>query len=105
MPEKEDNNVPRAWLRVTTIQAVTTLTVHSLERDIVNSAVSEQQLNGPQILCLTIDQSCFCSSHCMCSIFRGIQADRLNPSMHNSRILPRRDVRRFFLPTWKKVLF
>ena len=37
MPEKEDNNVPRAWLRVTTILAVTTLTVHSLERDIVES--------------------------------------------------------------------
>jgi hypothetical protein len=44
MPEKEDNNVLRTWLQVTTIQVVTTLTVHSSKRDIVQLLVSEQDL-------------------------------------------------------------
>ena len=45
MPEKEDNNVLRTWLQVTTIQVVTTLTVHSSKRDIVQLLVPEQDLN------------------------------------------------------------
>ena len=65
---------------------------HSPTRDIVQLAMPEQQLNGPQILRPLVDQRCLGSPHGMRAIDCRIEPDGSDPLMHDPRVLACRNM-------------
>jgi hypothetical protein len=69
-----------------------------------NFCMAQQQLHGANILGASIDQRRFRASHGVRAIRAVIESDRRDPTMIDSRILARRDVRRSMQPTRKQII-
>lgn len=50
--------------------------------------VTEQQLYGSEVFCASVDKHCFGASQRVRSVGARVQADRSNPVIDDSRILP-----------------
>ena len=68
-----------------------------LDAEIANCAfqlrMPEQQLYSPKILRPAVDQRGFCTAHSVGAICGIVEANRCDPAMHNTGVLPRRQMR------------
>jgi hypothetical protein len=59
----------------------------------LQTTVTEQKLDCPQILGSSVYQGRFCTSHRVGTVSRWIKTDGANPLMHDSGVLPSGDMR------------
>jgi len=80
--------------------------VVDLDAEVSNRAlqfgVAEEQLHRPQVFGASVDQRCLRAAHRVCSVRCVIKTDRGDPAMYDTRVLPRRYVRRPANPAWKE---
>ena len=70
----------------------------------IDLGVSKQELDGPKMASLPIDQRSFCPPKRLRSVPTRIQSDDRHPVANETCILPGRKVRRNVEPAWKKEL-
>ena len=74
---------------------------HSPAREIVQLAVPEQELDGPKILCSSVNKRGFGAAQRVRSVSRRIQTDLTDPVMDDASILTCGEVRRAAQPAWE----
>lgn len=68
---------------------------------VLDLGVTEQDLDGSEVAGRLVDHRCLRASQWMGTILRSPQADRVNPFVNQSRVLPRAQVSRAIHAAWK----
>lgn len=67
-------------------------------------SMSEQELDGPQVLRASVDQRRLSSAHGMRAIGGGVEPYLVEPLMNDARVLPGGDVRRVGDPAGEQII-